>query len=75
VRVLRLATLINKLLCEALAFHVEKPVRFIEGTENSYVADYSERAVELLAGLGMIQVQINERNVISFKDNLVVHLN
>jgi hypothetical protein len=74
-----MADLINRLLQEALAFHLEKPVRYVEGSEHKFVADFSSRGVVLMEGLGLEPVWLNAASgeeVVRFaKDGMVLELN
>jgi hypothetical protein len=70
-----MATLANKLIAESLSFHALTPILFCEGSENRYVGDYSDLAMNLLAGLGWEPVRIDERHVIFSQDGIVLELN
>ena len=70
-----MATLANKLIAESLSFHALTTIRFREGSENSYIGDYSDLAMNMLAGLGWEPVRISARTVMFSQDGITLELN
>lgn len=75
-----MSTLIDRLLQEALAVHLEKPVRHVVGPKCHFVADFSSRGLALMRELfemepEWINAELDQEVAVFSKDGIVLELN